>query len=1067
MVERPLHSFSNIVFRKRCMLGFLVSIAFVGVSHNTLYAQGSVVSKVTAWAKGHGKPPATNQDRALEELAKNVDWLEHHINQWGSVSSKAPDVWGEARLTQYRREVEEILEPLRKGFDPARIAGAQQVSDSALLAVALAIQNKTPEGGVAPPTITVNSIANTSTPKEGKASVNLSNSLPEPNSPFSLETKQFLGKALGIEQTQEIDQLVRYMQHLNQHRRINEGDDTSDAPGYSLNLVRVPVSILPGAITKRGYGAEITYTAKPYLGPDLLPMTFRDMVLNDLTDQLSIPLVKFINSDPNGADKIWELAKTLGDKFNAGILGDLISEGELRYGSLPDTSIIDSLEVVRDRRRSQGISDSPVQKLDLSQSSVSKIETLVKGSFTSVCAISFSGNQTRRGQQPFPPTQIIDVYGLDEMLELAVTALKGLREDVPNRRVVHLPDVQAFLREELIAAIELMYSEGMQPWWDRESTGEKCLVNLIRMRRTDQIEAIRDEFLNEINGGHDLELSHILAWCVYVDSILLNERLNDDIRETTGTRPSDFSHPCWLPFFGPDPTPEARDTFARYVQLRWPVRVFALDPQIDQQSIADASSVIRQMQLAVVMGFSSGNLGLSAAMDTIRKLQRDRATIDLNRTAIAFGHGDDTFGWRFQPRFQTPPVEGNAKVFFRDLIVGGPTDRQLERSCEIEPGIRECTAIILMPSFVPYVTFETHGHWFKLANPGHTGTTIQEDVHLSRAIKQMQDRAMTCVRCSHLYRDGEVERVMARVEQLEKRLPLQTISCQVPIENTHGGFELFCNGTRQLSPEVTGWYGAPGYDPSRYTDLFITGDNFSIKQSHIIAGSRVITNPTLISRQTLLVQLPPGLPVMKDTRLLEHENAMIASDQRYEGYVDVQVATPYGVSAHLLVPVVRRPTPAPVPDCPPTELTIDGHAMVLTLTRDKGDFKTFVHESALLPPILTPKATTLGAESCKVRLYLTHNSAALKPVEYAKISKARGQDGLQVPAAEYIKSIASKGDLEESLKEYIKFLKLQNAIPDAGTTLEFTAEYSIEHDKTELPVEGSFPLYVQIEPVAK
>ncbi|MFY7891970.1 MAG: hypothetical protein ACOVOJ_04745, partial [Pirellula sp.] len=309
MVERPLHSFSNIVFRKRCMLGFLVSIAFVGVSHNTLYAQGSVVSKVTAWAKGHGKPPATNQDRALEELAKNVDWLEHHINQWGSVSSKAPDVWGEARLTQYRREVEEILEPLRKGFDPARIAGAQQVSDSALLAVALAIQNKTPEGGVAPPTITVNSIANTSTPKEGKASVNLSNSLPEPNSPFSLETKQFLGKALGIEQTQEIDQLVRYMQHLNQHRRINEGDDTSDAPGYSLNLVRVPVSILPGAITKRGYGAEITYTAKPYLGPDLLPMTFRDMVLNDLTDQLSIPLVKFINSDPNGADKIWELAK--------------------------------------------------------------------------------------------------------------------------------------------------------------------------------------------------------------------------------------------------------------------------------------------------------------------------------------------------------------------------------------------------------------------------------------------------------------------------------------------------------------------------------------------------------------------------------------------------------------------------------------------------------------------------------------------------------------------------------------------------------------------------------------
>jgi hypothetical protein len=249
-------------------------------------AQGNVVSKMAAWAKGHGKPPATNQDRTLEELAKNVDWLEHHINQWGSVSSKAPDVWGEARLTQYRREVEEILAPLRNGFDPNRISGAQQVSDSALLSVALALQNQTVSGGVPAPAITVNSIANTGSPPDGSANVALSNSLPEATNPFTLETTEFLGKTLGLEQTQEVDQLVRYMQHLNQHRRINEGDDTADAPGYSLNLVRVPVSLLPGSITKRGYGAEITYTAKPYLGPDLLPMTFRDMVLNDLTDQL-------------------------------------------------------------------------------------------------------------------------------------------------------------------------------------------------------------------------------------------------------------------------------------------------------------------------------------------------------------------------------------------------------------------------------------------------------------------------------------------------------------------------------------------------------------------------------------------------------------------------------------------------------------------------------------------------------------------------------------------------------------------------------------------------------------
>ncbi|MFZ4083897.1 MAG: hypothetical protein ACOYKN_21910, partial [Pirellula sp.] len=533
----------------------------------------------------------------------------------------------------------------------------------------------------------------------------------------------------------------------------------------------------------------------------------------------------------------------------------------------------------------------------------------------------------------------------------------------------------------------------------------------------------------------------------------------------TGTRPSNFSLACWLPFFGPDPSPEARDIFTKYVQLRWPIRIFALDPQVDQQSIADASSIIRQMQLAAVLGFSSGTMGLSTAMETIRKLQRDRATIDLNRTAVAFGQGDDTFGWRFQPRFQTPPVEGNAKVFFRDLIVGGPTDRQLERNSEIEPGVRECTAIILMPSFVPFVTFETHGNWFKLANPGHTGTTTQGEVHLSRAIKQMQDRAEMCIRCSHLYRDGEVDRVLARVRQLEKRLPLQTISCQVPIENTYGGFELFCSGTRQLAPEVTGWYGSPGYDPVNGSELFVTGDNFSIKQSHVIAGNTTIEKTTLISRQILQIHLPANLPIMADTRLLEHSNYKIESDQQYRGYVDLQVATPYGVSAHMLIPVVRKPAPPPVPDCPSTELTIQEYPMVLTLLRNKADFKDFVYESSLLPPIVTPKNTTLGAETSKIRLYLTHASARLTPVEFEKIVRTRDQNGLQVPAPEFIKSLGAKGQLADSLKEYINFLDIHDQIPAKGTQLEFTAEYSIEYEKTEIPVEGSFPFIVEVAPI--
>lgn len=1035
---------NRILFR-RLVASLFASIIVIGTSMS-IQAQGPVLTKLTSWAKSHGKQPVTAEDRAMEQLAANVDWLEHHINQWGSVSSKSPDVWGEARLTQYRTEVEALLEPQRNNFNPNLISGAQQVSDSAILAFALALQNK--GAGVAAPNISVNSTSVGATPNSTapSSSVNIQSTLPTAgNNAFGATTTTFLGGTLALEQTQMIDQLQRYIQHVNQHRRINEGDDTSDAPGYALNLVRVPVSVLPGTLTKRGYGAEITFTAKSYLGPDLLPMTFRDMILNDLTDQLSIPLVKFINSDPNGSDALLKMVKYGASSAEKGNLTQAIPSYDqtMQFGSVPALT---------------------PQEFMATQGSASNLAA--RELLTSVCAISFSGNQSRRGSQPFPPTQIIDVYGLEEMKELAITALKGLREDIPNRRVVHVADVQAFLREEIVAAIELMYAGNMQQFWDRESTGERCLYQLIRHRSNSEIEQYRNEFLATIPESGRSNLTRCLAWCVFVDSVLLNERLNDDIRETTGTRPTSFPAPCWKAYFGPDPAFDARETFAQYVQCRWPVRIFALDPQVDQQSVADVSSVVRQMQLAVVLGFSGGDIGLSTALDTIRKLQRDRATIDLNRTAIAFGHGEDTFGWRFQPRFQTPPVEGNAKVFFRDLISGGPTDKQLERGYEIEPGMRECTAIVLMPSFVPFITFETHGHWFKLVHPGQTGTSIQDEVQLSRAIKQMQDCAATSVRCAHLYRDGEVDRVMSRVQQLERRLPLQTIACQVPIENTHGGFELFSNGTRQLAPEVSGSYGSPGYDSEKGASFFVAGDNFSIKQTQVICGNKYLSSDKvqLISRQILRVTLPANLPILKDSRLIEHENPRIPEDQQYDGYIDLQVATPYGVSSHLLIPAVRLEEPKlaePKPS-PPTTLHTSSDGIEALLVRgNTGSFSKILVRSSMLPSIGLPKDSHVGVASRNVRLYLSNGADKLAPVLFKDVSMSRGNDAYQIGADTFLDSVDEKGSILEAVKHYVNYLEANVLIP-TDKKISMTAQYTVEFDKFEVPVAGSFPLIIQV-----
>jgi hypothetical protein len=101
---------------------------------------------------------------------------------------------------------------------------------------------------------------------------------------------------ISLEPTVYLDQMKRYIDHLHELRRMSDGDDTADAPGYSLNLVRIPVSVLPGRQTEQRYGAEITFTLRPHLHDELLPMTFRNLVLNDLIDQIGVPLTQTLMS---------------------------------------------------------------------------------------------------------------------------------------------------------------------------------------------------------------------------------------------------------------------------------------------------------------------------------------------------------------------------------------------------------------------------------------------------------------------------------------------------------------------------------------------------------------------------------------------------------------------------------------------------------------------------------------------------------------------------------------------------------------------------------------------------
>lgn len=115
---------------------------------------------------------------------------------------------------------------------------------------------------------------------------------------------------IQLDPTVALDQQSTYIKYLQQLRRINEGDDTADAAGYSLYLLRMPVSVDPGQRTRQGYGAEITAQINTDSTTNLLRDNFHKWVVNDLAVQMAEALIPLVN-----ATNLPDLYKTVTNIF--------------------------------------------------------------------------------------------------------------------------------------------------------------------------------------------------------------------------------------------------------------------------------------------------------------------------------------------------------------------------------------------------------------------------------------------------------------------------------------------------------------------------------------------------------------------------------------------------------------------------------------------------------------------------------------------------------------------------------------------------------------------------------
>ena len=981
------------------------------------------------------RAPATAKDGCMERLAGEIDWLEKYIDSYGSIVAKHPDVWGQSRLTRHRVEYEKQLAAELGNFKDLN-NGSLRRSDQSFLGMALALQaasrgQSIPGTGTGSPAASAISMIST-----GTDAVPFTRSAPfagsgtAPFASFGLAD----ANAINLEPTVQLDHLGNYVKHLQELRRINEGDDNGDSPGYSLNLVRIPVSILPGQYTQRGHGAEITVTADLVLGDDLLPITFRSLVINDLVDTIAPPLT-FATNDPATRRAAWQAVNRRALEERTARREEALAVAQAEYAAAEaaaneaqerlaqlekerdgEQQVIDGAsanlttaaitqlrslladdqkkvietairsiasgiglsatterpanaeppatteppaitdrdittaaarladEIIRptptttqarvtakteplvrakqavatenstlveeaktatakmlgiERQISDVMADDADGRLAekqkaltdakaLQQSARLTVESLsaalatVRTKLASVSTTVVPASLSRRSRLPIPPSQLADVGGVQQASVLITEIYEALHAHPANRPCIDYNDVRGLLGEELQAAYDLLQQPAVRDVWDTLPAWN--LAELVRGRRANELEQRRCEFLTRLGGEsgapadqsptnpccntprcHALcrSITGVLAWSILVESALLNERLIEDMREAASSQ-GRITPPGgqWAgPFYGPDPSLPARAAFNDYVRLRWPVRIFALDPVVQEQNIEDMYSKQRELQITMALATAGGRLNSQAASRYARRLETDMATIALNKTAVAFSHGSDTFGWRFYPRFQSPPTRNNIAAF-ADTLVGSNSQKRDLADRRLEPGIRECTAIIVMPSFVPFINFDVRTNWFSLTNPKATDQSMRQTLQLSRSIKSMQMSAAQCAECAGAYRDGEVARLLRRVEQLDRELPLQSMLTQIPYENTSGGFELFTTGITDLAPELVGWYGAPGIDPDNETTLFLVGKGFSTLDNQVVAGGQFAA-VELLSRQVMRVTIPAGAKALR------------------------------------------------------------------------------------------------------------------------------------------------------------------------------------------------------------
>ncbi|AMV38047.1 hypothetical protein [Planctomyces sp. SH-PL62] len=781
---------------------------------------------------------------SLHQVEQMIDDLDRSMTLQGTIGVKSPDVWGQDRLAKFRSEYESQmalwLKAGFKGVINASISRNEAKAQRLQLAAGLAdLANPGATGATAAATTVGESeqtksllaliasqnaaavanaaAANTAAPAAARAA----NGAADPSS------------AGVLEPTVVLDEHSHYLNHLNQLRRINAGDDLTDRPGYGLYLVRIPVTLSPGPKNRRGRGAIITVSAKSLMDRDTMRYTLRNAVINEAVGSLA----QTLGNDPDEDDE-----PSAGPGVNPLALV-AFADSEVFYG--PDN--IDFLRKEAGRQLSRELADEPYHR-------DARIAQWLRGEFeASYSLLEEAVSSSPSSASPQAGT------GATAPEEDPLEALGAMvaRRDFPKL---------AALRSRSVDDSVMLASTANGPLDD----------GAVNRRRT--LDA--------------------LGFVLRVQAAALNSRLKQDIvDQLPDVRHEDLRR---LNFFDPSPSDEAVAAFKKYTDAKWPLRVYAIEPVIAQQNVADTVARRSTSGLNLIGGGPVGPLRAAGVFSNDAALAEDEAAIRLNPTMVGFGAGESTFGWIFYPRLQTSRSGRPGFAAVADLLQNGLGRDDKEQS--IEPGQRECTALIVMPNFVPKIEFVTVANWFKTSdlNDGRT-STIEKASDLAARLVEAEN-ALGNVGSIASNRPEELQIAVERLNQLKSLMPTQRLVVRVPYSAEHNDSRVFCSRGGQLRPALVAWHGNPPEQGEEST-IFLEGKNFSVHDTHVIAGGKVAES-VLVSRNLMQVT------IAQDARPTPNAQGV--------PLLEISVATPNGASNHLLIRMrPSRSSPASATTSPP------------------------------------------------------------------------------------------------------------------------------------------------------